>query len=125
MHLDTASASHNYMVVDRLSEKLTALGHPTRRSILDRLAEGPASVGVLAEPFDVSQQAISKHLAILERARLIEKRREGRRHVCTLMSRPLRDVADWVVSRLAWEESFDRLDEHLRLNERSREDEQP
>lgn len=105
------------MVVDTLSLKLTALAHPTRRSILDRLAGGPASVGALADPFDISQQAVSKYLACLERARLIEKRRVGRQHVCALTSRPLHDVAAWVEERRGWEESFDRLDEHLRSNE--------
>lgn len=61
--------------------------------------------------------AVSKHLACLERARLIEKRRVGRQRVCALTSRPLHDVAAWVEERRAWEESFDRLDEHLRSNE--------
>lgn len=103
------------MVVDTLSSTLAALSDPTRRSILDRLAAGPATVGELVEPFRISQQAVSKHLAYLERARLVEKRREGRRHVCTLRPVPFKEVADWVGHyRCFWEQSFDRLDEYLR-----------
>jgi DNA-binding transcriptional ArsR family regulator len=103
------------MVVDALSTTLTALSDPTRRSILARLAAGPATVGELAGPFRVSQQAVSKHLAYLERARLVKKRREGRSHVCTLRPVPFKEVADWVEHyRRFWELSFDRLDEYLR-----------
>lgn len=105
------------MVVNLLTLKLNALSHPTRRAILDRLSRGPASVGTLAEPFSTSQQAVSKHLACLEEARLIEKRRVGRRHVCALTSQPLREVVEWIESRRAWEESFDRLEDHLRDDE--------
>jgi DNA-binding transcriptional ArsR family regulator len=101
--------------VDTLSPTLAALADPTRRSILDRLAAGPATVGELAEPFRISQQAISKHLAYLERARLVQKRSEGRRRVCILRPAPFEAVADWVEHyRRFWEQSFDRLDEYLR-----------
>jgi DNA-binding transcriptional ArsR family regulator len=103
------------MVVDALSTTLTALSDPTRRSILAQLATGAATVGELAEPFRMTQQAVSKHLAYLERARLVEKRREGRSHVCTLRPVPFKEVADWVEHyRRFWELSFDRLDEYLR-----------
>ncbi len=108
---------HNYIVVDTLTLKLNALSHPVRRAILDRLATGPASVGTLAEPFSMSQQAVSKHLACLEEAGLIEKRRVGRRHVCALSTHPLREVMEWIEDRRAWEESFDRLEAHLRQGE--------
>jgi DNA-binding transcriptional ArsR family regulator len=102
------------MVVDTLTTTLAALADPTRRSILDRLASGPATVGELAEPFRISQQAVSKHLAYLERARLVQKRREGRRHVCTLSAAPFSEVAGWVEHyRRFWEQSLDRLDEYL------------
>jgi DNA-binding transcriptional ArsR family regulator len=105
---------HNHMVVDSLSATLAALSDPTRRSILARLAGGPATVGELAGPFPMSQQAVSKHLAYLERARLVEKRRQGRRHVCTLRPVPLKEVADWVEHyRAFWEERFDRLEKYL------------
>jgi DNA-binding transcriptional ArsR family regulator len=103
------------MVVDALSTTLAALADPTRRSILARLAVGPATVGELAGPFRVSQQAVSKHLAYLQRARLVKKRREGRSHVCTLQSVPFKEVADLVEHyRMFWEQSFDRLDDYLR-----------
>ena len=103
------------MVVDALSTTLAALSDPTRRSILSRLAAGPASVGQLAGPFRMSQQAVSKHLAYLERARLVEKRRQGRSHVCTLRPAPFKEVADWVEHyRIFWEEGFDRLEKYLR-----------
>lgn len=103
------------MVVDALSTTLAALSDPTRRSILARLAAGAATVGELAGPFRMTQQAVSKHLAYLERARLVEKRREGRSHVCTLRPAPFREVADWVEHyRRFWELSFDRLEEYLR-----------
>jgi len=93
---------------------LGALADPTRRSILGRLADGPATVGELAGPFRISQQAVSKHLAYLERARLVEKRREGRRHVCTLSPAPFKEVAAWVEHyRRFWDESFDRLGDYL------------
>jgi DNA-binding transcriptional ArsR family regulator len=103
------------MVVDVLSTTLTALSDPTRRSILARLAAGPATVGELAGPFRMTQQAVSKHLACLERARLVEKRRDGRSHVCRLRPVPFQEVADWVEHyQRFWEQSFDRLDEYLR-----------
>lgn len=86
------------------------MADPTRRSILRRLTLGPASVTDLARPFDISQQAISKHLAYLEDARLIEKRREGRLHICTLNPAPLREVAEWTDDyRKFWEASVQRL----------------
>ncbi len=103
------------MVVDMLTTTLTALADPTRRSILTRLADGPLTVGELAEPFRITQQAVSKHLAYLERARFVRKRREGRRHVCTLNAAPFREVAEWVEPyRRFWEETFERLDVYLR-----------
>ncbi len=99
------------MVVDRLSTSFIALSDPTRRLILERLAKGAASVNELAEPFQISQQAISKHLAYLERAELIEKRREGRQRLCALRPHALEDVATWVQKcREFWNESFDQLE---------------
>jgi DNA-binding transcriptional ArsR family regulator len=99
------------MVVDRLSTSFIALSDPTRRLILERLARGAASVNELAEPFHISQQAVSKHLAYLERAELIEKRREGRQRLCALRPHALEDVVAWVQKgREFWEESFDQLE---------------
>jgi DNA-binding transcriptional ArsR family regulator len=103
------------MVVDSLSATLAALSDPTRRSILARLATGAATVGELAGPFRMTQQAVSKHLSYLERAGLVEKRRKGRSHVCTLRPAPFREVSDLVEHyRRFWELSFDRLEEYLR-----------
>jgi DNA-binding transcriptional ArsR family regulator len=100
--------------VDNLSTTLTALSDPTRRAILDRLANGPATVHSIAEPFRLSQQAISKHLAYLERAHLIKKRREGRQHFCTLNANALNELIDWAENcQKAWEKRFDRLDQVL------------
>jgi DNA-binding transcriptional ArsR family regulator len=97
--------------VDSLSRTLAAIADPTRRRLLRRLAGGPSTVGELARPYGITQQAISKHLACLERARLIEKRRDGRVHLCSLNAGPIREVADWAAEyRRFWDESFERLD---------------
>lgn len=96
--------------MDKLSLTLGALSDPTRRAILARLKAGPASVTELARPFRMSQQAVSKHLANLQRARLIRKRRDGRKQICELTPAPIREVAAWVDDyRQHWEEAFDRL----------------
>jgi len=97
--------------VDRLSTFFVALSDPTRRLILERLARGAASVNELAEPFHISQQAISKHLAYLERARLIDKRAEGRVRRCVLNPVVFEEGVAWVEKcRAYWEESFDQLE---------------
>lgn len=97
--------------MDALGATLAAAADPTRRSILRRLAHGPATVSEIARPFRMSQQAISKHLSYLERARLIEKRRKGRLHICTLKPEPLKEVAEWAEGyRKFWEERFRNLD---------------
>ena len=109
--LDTAKLIYNHTVVDKLSQTLAAVADPTRRAILQRLVEGPAPVLELARPFRMSQQAVSKHVAFLERARLIEKRRDGRLHVCTLNPEPLEEIAAWTEDyRDLWEKNFQRLD---------------
>lgn len=91
------------------------MGDPTRRAILGRLAAGPATVGGLAEPFRISQQAVSKHLACLERAKLVEKRKEGRTSICTLRAAPFKEVVDWMEAyRRFWDASLDRLDAYVR-----------
>ncbi len=100
---------------DRLTTTFTALADPTRRAILARLVSGEASVTELAEPFDMSMPAISKHLKVLERAGLIARGREAQWRPCRLRAAPLRDVSEWVEHyRTMWEERFDRLDEYLR-----------
>lgn len=112
------------MATDRLSVTLAALADPTRRAILARLARGEATVTELAEPFDVSLPAISKHLKVLERAGLIERGREAQWRPCRLQAEPLREVEAWVEQyRSHWEQSFDRLDEYLRgLREQEKSD---
>ena len=111
---------------DGLSVTFGALADPTRRAILARLTQGEASVKALAEPFDMSQPAISKHLRVLERAGLIERGREAQWRPRRLRAEPLRDVAAWIeMYRQHWEQSFERLDVVLReLNERQAEKEQ-
>src|SRR5271163_3832226 len=100
---------------DRLSSTFGALADPTRRAILARLVLGEASVTELAEPFEMSMPAISKHLKVLEHAGLIARGREAQWRPCRLEAAPLKDVADWVEHyRLFWEQSFDRLEKYLR-----------
>ena len=100
--------------MDALSLTFAALADPTRRAILERLMEGEASVTELAEPFDMSLPAVSKHLKVLERAGLISRGRDAQWRPCQLNAGPLREVADWVEHyRKFWKESFDRLDEYL------------
>lgn len=102
------------MPADSLSVTFAALADPTRRAILARLALGESSVTELAEPFEMSLPAVSKHLKVLERAGLIVRSREAQWRPCQLEARPLKDVADWVeYYRRFWQESFDRLDEYL------------
>ncbi len=103
------------MEPDRLSATLFALADPTRRAILARLAAGEASVKELAEPFEMSLPAVSKHLKVLERAGLISRGREAQWRPCRLEAGPLRDVAAWLENyRRFWDESLDRLDAYLK-----------
>ena len=103
------------MAVDQLSSTFAALADPTRRAILMRLAGGERTVNEIAKPFDMSLPGVSKHLKVLERAGLIERKRKAQQRPCKLRPEPLRDVADWVAHyRKFWEESFDRLDDDLK-----------
>jgi DNA-binding transcriptional ArsR family regulator len=95
-----------------LNATFAALADPTRRAILARLAASETSVTELAEPFEMSLPAISKHLKVLARAGLIARSREAQWRPCRLQARSLRDAADWIED--FWEESFDRLDVYLR-----------
>jgi len=100
---------------DPLDATFAALADPTRRAILSRLASGEASVTELAEPFEMSMPAISKHLKVLERAGLIARGREAQWRPCRLEPAPLKEVADWVGHyRTFWERRFERLDSYLR-----------
>jgi DNA-binding transcriptional ArsR family regulator len=99
---------------DPLTVTFSALADPTRRAILARLAAGEASVTELAEPFEMSMPAISKHLKVLEHAGLIARGREAQWRPCRLEAGPLKDIAHWVEHyRHFWEQSFDRLDQYL------------
>ena len=103
------------MAVDRLSLTFGALADPTRRAILARLRKGGASVTELAEPFDMSLPAVSKHLKVLERAGLVTRGREAQWRPCALEAGPLKEVDDWIERyRDMWEERLDRLDEYLK-----------
>lgn len=103
------------MQADPLSATFAALADPTRRAILARLASGECSVSELAEPFDMSLPAVSKHLRVLERAGLVTQRREAQWRPCRIEASPLKDVADWAEQyRRIWEERLDRLDAYLR-----------
>jgi DNA-binding transcriptional ArsR family regulator len=99
---------------DRLSETFAALANATRRAILARLADGAASVNDLAEPFDMTLPAISKHIKVLERAGLVVRGRRAQYRPCALDAAPLKEVATWAERyRPVWEERFDRMDEYL------------
>ena len=103
------------MPPDQLTSTFAALADPTRRAILARLVSGQASVTQLAEPFQMSLPAVSKHLKVLERAGLIARGREAQWRPCRLAASPLKGVSDWVEHyRRFWTESFDRLDDYLR-----------
>jgi DNA-binding transcriptional ArsR family regulator len=99
---------------DHLSTTFAALADPTRRAILARLATGEATVTELAEPFEMSMPAVSKHLKVLERAGLVARGREAQWRPCRLDAAPLKDISEWVERyREMWEQRFDRLDAYL------------
>ena len=99
---------------DTLDSTFAALADPTRRAILARLSSGEATVTQLAEPFEMTLPAVSKHLKVLERAGLISRGRVAQSRPCRLEAAPLREAAGWVVQyRRFWEASFDRLDDYL------------
>ena len=100
---------------DQLSATFAALADPTRREILARLVAGECSVTELAEPFDMSLPAVSKHLRVLERAGLIARRRDAQWQRCRIDAAPLKEIADWAEHyRELWEGRLDRLDSYLR-----------
>ncbi|MBB3426327.1 MULTISPECIES: helix-turn-helix transcriptional regulator [Rhizobium] len=102
--------------MDTLSATLSALADPTRRAILARLTTGEASVSELAEPFNMSLVAVSKHLKVLEKAGLISKGREAQWRPCRLEAKPLRQVDDWLESyRQFWNDNLDRLEDYAAL----------
>ena len=98
---------------EKLSLTFAALADPTRRAMLERLAQGPATVKELAEPFNLSMPTISKHLQVLERAGLIERGRQAQWRPAQLRTAPLEDVSQWL-ENLNWENNLDRLEEYIR-----------
>jgi len=102
-------------MTDALSQTFSALADPTRRAILARLSQGPATVNEIAEPFEISLPAISRHLKVLEAAGLIARGREAQWRPCQLNPEPLRQLDGWLGKyRRFWEGSFDRMDVYLR-----------
>ena len=114
------------MPADHLSTTFAALADPTRRAILARLASGQCSVTELAEPFEMSLPAVSKHLRVLERAGLIARGRDAQWRPCRIEAGPLKEVADWAERyRHFWEQRFDRLDTILQELKTQREESCP
>jgi len=115
--MTTAAAS-----IDRLSLTFGALADPTRRAILSRLAQGDATVGTLAAPFDISLPAVSRHLKVLEQAGLVARGREGKWRPSRLDASPIKEVHEWASGyRRFWEESFEKLDALLAEQEKEQE----
>jgi DNA-binding transcriptional ArsR family regulator len=109
------------MNADRLDATLFALADPTRRGILARLSAGEATVGDLAQPFEMTLAAVSKHLKVLEGAGLISRGREAQWRPCRLEAAPLREVAEWLEDyRQFWSASMDKLDAYLKTMPRKR-----
>ena len=101
-------------VEDRLSQTFAALANSTRRAILAQLAEGEATVNELAEPFNMSLPAISKHIKVLERAGLITQGQKAQFRPCTIDVTPLQEISSWTEQyRHIWEASFDRMDDYI------------
>lgn len=100
---------------DRLSQTFAALANPTRRAILDRLAEGEATVNELAEPFEMTLPGISKHIKILEDAGLITRGRKAQYRPCTIDVTPIQEIASWTEQyRHIWEARFDQMDAYIK-----------
>jgi DNA-binding transcriptional ArsR family regulator len=112
------------MPTDTLSTTFAALADPTRRDILARLANGEATVNELAEPFEMSLQAVSRHLKVLEHAGLITRGRQAQFRPCRFEAEPLDSALDWIERhRQVWAERFDKLEQHLRTIQQHRESE--
>jgi DNA-binding transcriptional ArsR family regulator len=101
--------------MDQLTDLLTAISHPTRRAIIGQLANGPARFLDVAKPFDTALNAVTKHLKLLERAGLIERRRQGREVLISFRGEPLREVAGWVHEyERFWNERLDQFEQYFR-----------
>jgi DNA-binding transcriptional ArsR family regulator len=112
--------------MEQLDSAYAALSDPVRRAILARLALGEATVGEIAEPFPISGPAVSRHLKVLEEARLVTRRRQGQTHILALNPSGLRSAQEWLDHyRAFWTSAFDRLDAHLKANPKMPEKKQP
>jgi DNA-binding transcriptional ArsR family regulator len=113
------------MPADQLSTTFQALADPTRRAILASLTTGEKTVSDLAEPFDMTMPAITKHLKVLEKAKLIERSRKAQYRPCRLQPEPLKDIDEWMEQyRKFFEASFDRLDDYLKQLQTKQKDEE-
>lgn len=110
------------VVVDELTDVMTALSHPTRRAIIEQLAKGPARFLDIANRFDTALNAVTKHLKLLERAGLIEREKQGREVYISLRGKPLKEVARWVhVYEQFWNERLDEFEQHFRQKKNAKE----
>jgi len=101
--------------MDQLTDVLTAIAHPTRRAIIGQLANGPARFLDVAKPFDTALNAVTKHLKLLERAGLIERRKQGREVFISFRGEPLREVAGWVHEyERFWNERLDQFEQYFK-----------
>src|ERR1700739_2386254 len=107
--------------MDQLADVLTAISHPTRRAIIEQLANGPARFLDVAKPFDTALNAVTKHLKLLERAGLIEREKRGREVLISFQGEPLREVAGWVHEyEQFWSERLDQFQQHFRDKKKKR-----
>lgn len=105
--------------MEQLTHVLTAIAHPTRRAIIGQLADGPARFSDIAKPIDTALNAVTKHLKLLERAGLIERRKQGREVFISLQAGPLKQVAGWVHEyERFWNEKLDRFEGHFRAKQK-------
>src|ERR1700733_14774237 len=101
--------------MDHLTEVLTAISHPTRRAILGKLSQGPATFLDIAEPFDTALNSVTKHLKLLERAGLIERRKQGREVFISFRPEPLKEVATWVHEyERFWNQRLDQFEQYFK-----------
>jgi DNA-binding transcriptional ArsR family regulator len=108
--------------MDQLSDVLTAISHPTRRAIISQLANGPARFLEIAKPFDTALNAVTKHLKLLERAGLIERRKQGREVRISFRGEPLREVAGWVHEyERFWNERLDQFEQYFKDKKKNKE----
>jgi DNA-binding transcriptional ArsR family regulator len=106
----------------QMTDVLTALSHPTRRAIMEQLAKGPARFLDVAKPFDTALNSVTKHLKLLERAGLIERRKQGREVLISLRGEPLQEVAGWVRGyERFWNQNLDKFERHFRDKKRKKE----